>query len=239
MANTFVGTTSLSAHGRSHSPSGLPFSPSLDATHMMPQATTNSQLGLADAHLPLLRERVVVRISGWWTYRAWNMMMTVVRGEHKTSTRALGMLSTAWHTIPSIGNTWCPSLHQHMLCLKHWLNMNKALVYVKHCACNPEWPGLPALCMSSPTSDHSGPFSPLSAPHRPTLCCSLPISTWWWLASLCKTDYNSFMWLGPIFPPRRQIPWRQNPFLPFRFNTLLSWELHKPYCFGHVGCPDK
>lgn len=55
------------------------------------------------------------------------------------------------------------------------------------------------------------------------------------ICNLCKT----FMCLGPVFPPRSQIPWRQNLFLPCGFGTLFSWELHKPYCFGHVGHLDK
>lgn len=158
--------------------------------------------------------------------------MTVVLWEHKTSTRALGMFYTSQVTIRSNATGFLP-LYWPMLWLKNWSNTNEASVCVRHCAYDPG--GLGPSSVHVVTDLHSlGPFPPLWALHRSMLHCTLLTGTWWWFVSLCKTNYNFYV-SRPMFPSRRQIPWRQYLFLLYRFSTRLTWELHKPYCFGHVG----
>lgn len=155
-----MGTTSLSANGRPQQPIRTPFltKPGCHPLHVPGncyQPTGGWRVGWC--RLPSLHEGIVVRISRWWIYSAWDMMMTVVVGEYKTSTRALGMSSMAWISF-SVQYLVLASPPIYAL-LQTLIECEWSLVCVRHCACDPEWPRFPALCISSPSSTHSGSFS--------------------------------------------------------------------------------
>ena len=154
-----MGTTSLSANGRSQQPIRTPFLTKsgchpLDAPDNCYQPAGGWRVGWC--HWSSLHERIVVRISRWGIYSAWDMMMTVVAGEYKTPTRALGMPSMAWLSFSLqylvLASPPIYALPQTLI------EYEWSLVCVRHCACDPEWPRFPALCISSPSSAHSGSF---------------------------------------------------------------------------------
>lgn len=154
-----MGTTSLSANGRPQQPIRTPFLTRIWMPPMMSQTIATNQLGvgvLADA-IGHLHERIVVRISRWGIYSAWDMMMTVVAGEYKVP-RALEchpqQLSFSLQYLV-LASPPIYALPQTLI------SMNEAWS-VRHCACDPEWPRFPAL--SSPSSSLlQGPFYSISS----------------------------------------------------------------------------
>lgn len=153
------------------------------------------------------------------TMRTWNL--------HKSSRNTFHV--TISHPPPRP----CLDSSSPSTVLIHWPSMSRALVCAEHSAC----------CYSNSAHSSKDPascscFSPLSALQTQALTLS---TNWSWIA-ICKSVKLISILLcvkAPNSYQERKIPWKQNLSLHFRFSILSMWEIHKPYCLGHVGGLEK